>query len=380
MTDEFEFVLEQIADESRAIRSINLTHLSDLGRARAAELHHSLVGLSAARRRDLVSAMAEQAESNIHLNFHAILRLSLADEDAELRRLAIEGLWEDERSSLVAPLAKILVSDPAPEVRAAAAISLGRFVLLGVLGEIDAAPAAQAIQALQDAWDRATEPPEVRRRALEGLAYTNESTVRSLINLAYYDDDQLMRQSAVFAMGRTADRGWGRFILAELAGYEPALRFEAAIAAGELGLKPAVTPLIRMLDDSDSNVREAAAVALGKIGGSTARRALEAVAQSSDERLAEAAEEALAELMFNRENLAGSLMEYDQADLEGAASPAGREGDSLRFDDEEDDLAIEDEEDDLFIDDGLGEDDESDFDEVYLEDAEWDDEDLAVEG
>ena len=213
MTVEFEFALEQIADESRAIRSINLTHLSDLGRARAAELHHSLMDLSAARRLELVAVMVEQAESNIHLNFHAFLRLCLADAEAELRRLAIEGLWEDEHSSLVAPLANMLAGDPSPDVRAAAAISLGRFVLSGVLGEIDPAPAAWAIQALQDAWDRASEPLEVRRRALEGLAYTNEPAVRSLINLAYYDDDQLMRQSAVFAMGRTADRRWARLIM-----------------------------------------------------------------------------------------------------------------------------------------------------------------------
>jgi len=368
MTDEFEFALEQIADESRAIRSINLIHLSDLGRARAVELHHSLLGLSLSRQLELLGAMVEQAESNIHLNFHAILRLCMADADAELRRLAIEGLWEDERPSLVAPLIRILVSDPALEVRAAAATSLGRFVLLGVLGEIDPAPAAQAIQALRDTWDRATGPTEVRRRALESLAYTNEPEVRSLISLAYYDDDQLMRQSAVFAMGRTADRGWARFILTELAEHEPALRFEAAIAAGELALKPAVKPLIRMLDDPDGNVREAAAVALGKIGGPGARRALEEVLQGSDERLVEAAQEALAELMFNSEQLEDSLMDDGQLDFEGVASRSGQDDDEV---------------DDLFMDDGSGEDDELDLDEEYPEDeddAAWDDEDLAVEG
>ena len=45
-----------------------------------------------------------------------------------------------------------------------------------------------------------------------------------------------MRQSALFAMGRTADSRWAKVVLSELESHEPAMRFEAAQAAGEMGL------------------------------------------------------------------------------------------------------------------------------------------------
>ena len=80
--------------------------------------------------------MVEQAETHVDLNFHAALRTLLADADAQVRRLAIEGLWEDEKPSLIPPLTRLLSMDAAAEVRAAAATSLGRYVYLGEIDEI----------------------------------------------------------------------------------------------------------------------------------------------------------------------------------------------------------------------------------------------------
>ena len=257
--------------------------------------------------------MIEQAEANIHLNFHAALRACLTDGDPHIRLLAVEGLWEDERVSLVRPLIDLLAHDPAAEVRAAAATSLGRFVLLGVLGDIAEEPAREAEDALAAAWQRAGEPVAVRRRALEGLSYTDTPDVHRLIGNAYYDDDALMRQSAVFAMGRSADPRWNKIVLSELNGRDAAMRFEAAEAAGEMALRAAVQPLIRRLDDPDRDVREAAALALGKIGGPTARRVLENLLEGEDERLAEAAEEALEELNFSSNALDDVLLDYSDS-------------------------------------------------------------------
>ncbi len=258
MTQEFASVLTQLADESRPVRSIELFPLSDVGRERLPHFAGAWSGLSAARRLELIRELVEQAEANIHFNFHAILRLLLTDVDAEVRRLAIEGLWEDEKPSLVAPLILRLREDESVEVRASAAISLGRYVWLGVLEEIGPEPASAAESALHDAWFREGEVNAVRRRALEALASGTLPDLNELILNAYYDEDELMRQSALFAMGRTADGRWSKVVLGELDSYEPAMRFEAAQAAGELGLRPAVQPLIRHLDDPDESVREAA--------------------------------------------------------------------------------------------------------------------------
>ena len=266
--------LALLADEDRPVRTIDLADISDLSRNQVAEFHAAWHDLSPSRRLELITVMVEQAETNIHLIFHAALRACLTDGDAQVRRLAIEGLWEDERVSLVPTLAGLLTNDPSDDVRSTAATALGRFVLMGVLGDIAEEPARQAEDALHLAWERSGEPVSVRRRVLESLAPTDTADVHVLIGDAYYSDNELMRQSAIFAMGRSANPRWNKIVLAELNSREPAIRFEAAEAAGEMAIRAAVQPLIQRLDDPDKDVREAAALALGKIGGPAARRAL----------------------------------------------------------------------------------------------------------
>jgi len=96
-------------------------------------------------------------------------------------------------------------------------------------------------------------------------------------------------------------------VLEELQSHEPAMRFEAAQAAGEMGLKAAVQHLIQCIDDTDASVRQAAVSALGKIGGPAAKRALQALLQFDDEVLVQAAEDALDELNFGSGAEADSL-------------------------------------------------------------------------
>jgi len=222
------------------------------------------------------------------------------------------------------------------------------------------------------AWYRAGEPVEVRRRALESLAYSSMPELPTLIQNAYFDDDELMRQSALFAMGRSADRRWARLVLAELGSPEPAMRFEAALAAGEMALREAVQTLIRRLDDPDAGVRDAAITPLGKIVGPAAKRALQALAKGSDEVLAQAAEDALDELNFGGESLDDVLGDT------GRGEPSDDEeddaddlvDDELDGDDEFSDL----EDDQLGESDFFNEDDDGlDFDD---DEADWDDDDL----
>ena len=80
--------------------------------------------------------MVQVAEADVRADFNAVFRFCLGDEDEVVRALAIEGLWEDVDTCLIGPLLRLLVNDPAVSVRAAAAISLGRYVLRGELGEL----------------------------------------------------------------------------------------------------------------------------------------------------------------------------------------------------------------------------------------------------
>ena len=378
MSNKLTSCLTLLADESRPVRTIDLADISDLSRAQVAEFHDAWRDLSPSRRLELITAMVEQAETNIHLIFHAALRACLTDGEAQVRRLAIEGLWEDERTSLVPPLTDLLAHDPSDDVRSTAATALGRFVLLGVLGDIAEGPAGQAEAGLRAAWERSGEPVSVRRRVLESLSYTDTAELHALIGDAYYSDNELMRQSAIFAMGRSANPRWNKIVLSELNGREAAIRFEAAEAAGEMALRAAVQPLIQRLDDTDMDVREAAALALGKIGGPVARRALETLVAGDDERLAEAAAEGLEELMFNSTHLDDALDDSDGPASSRSRAVRGRADEDLIFDDDDDDFGdanedIDDFEDDDDAYDGDDWDDDTDsFDDPDEEDDSFD--------
>ena len=91
MADELTSLLELLADVSRPVRSIDLTPISDLSRDEVGQFVAAWRGLLPPRRLDLVAVMVEQAEANIHLNFHAALRSCLADGDAQVRKLADRG-------------------------------------------------------------------------------------------------------------------------------------------------------------------------------------------------------------------------------------------------------------------------------------------------
>jgi HEAT repeat protein len=380
MAENLDILLEKLSDETRPVRSLDLAELSDLSRAAVGQVRLMWAMLGEERRVELISAMVEQAETNIHLNFHALLRIFLDDPDSRVRRAAIEGLWEDEKTNLIAPLAAILQADPAADVRAAAATSLGRYILLGVLGEIAEHHAQQVETELTDAWFRSGELVEVRRRALEGLAYLNTPAINESIQNAYFDENELMRQSALFAMGRSADRRWARVVLDELSSQEPPMRFEAAVAAGEMGLREAVQPLSRRLNDADSTVREAATSSLGKIGGPAAKRALENLLGGSDEALAQAAEDALDELSFNADHLDSTMLEVKAQDGRAPASARAASSDAEDAEEDasedEDDASDDASEDEDGID--LWDDDASDDDESFddYDDESSDDEDL----
>jgi HEAT repeat protein len=393
MSEELDFVLQRLGDEDRPVRNISLAPLSGLTRDQMSLFRSVWVDLKAERRFEVIAELVEQAEANVHLNFCTVLRNCLHDADARVRKLAVEGLWEDCKPDLVSPLVSLLEGDPSTEVRAAAAISLGRFVLMGELGEISESAGSQAAAALRAAWFRPQEVNEVRRRALEGMAYTDEPDVQEFIRNAYYDEDEQMRQSAVFAMGSSGDRRWSKSVLTELGSPDAAMRFEAASAAGELALSGAVRPLVRLLDDPDSSVREAAALALGQIGGPQARRALQAVAAGEDERLAQAAEDALQELSFNSETADQPLLDFsdalapkagaalDDADDDEAGGEEAVDGSGL-FRAYADGFAVDE---DSLLDEGFdgedlyGDDDDGDGDEDDLDDGgeheNWDDDD-----
>ncbi len=312
MLVDFEELLRQIGDDQKALSMGNLYALSRMSGNELQLFQEAWPLISNKRRRQIIQALVEIAEFSVETNFNLVFRFCLHDEDEYVRTQAIEGLWEDEDTALIGPLIRLLKDDPAALVRAAAATSLGRFVLSGELEDIEATLALAVQDALFTTIHAYHENPEVRRRAVESIAYSSAAEVDDIIEAAYYDDEEKMRVSAIFAMGRSANPRWRALILEELDNLDPEIRYEAARACGELENVEAIPSLAHLTQDPDREIQEAAIWALGNIGGEEARRILQTIVEESwDEALCEAAEEALEELNFLSDSFETSLYEPD---------------------------------------------------------------------
>ena len=64
----------------------------------------------------------------MEMNFDAVFFVGLADNDPEVRRDSIRGLWEHDSRKLTDTLLALLADDADAGVRADAALALGRFI------------------------------------------------------------------------------------------------------------------------------------------------------------------------------------------------------------------------------------------------------------
>jgi hypothetical protein len=314
MTESFKETFEKIATDVE-LHTSHLYILSKLDQENL-ELFQSIwPTIPTQRRRDIMRELVEICEVNFEVCFDPVFFLGMADEDADVRTSAINGLWENETTALIGPLVHLLRTDPAVPVRATAAIALGKFVYLSELEEIDQAQALLAEEALLEAIHQAQEDVEVRRRAIEAIAYSGEAGVVDIIENAYYDENEKMQVSAIFAMGRNADERWRPRVIVELDNPNSEIRFEAARACGELEVQEAVPKLINLVEeDPDLEVQEMALWAMGRIGGQLAREALELCLDNENEVLALAAEDALDEL--NLFDGSFDLFDFDEDDFD----------------------------------------------------------------
>jgi len=326
----FDDVLRALQNEAEPVSGSALFSLSDLGARETTALERLWPDLPIGRRRALIDDLAELAEANFEVEFFAVFRIAMDDDDPEVRRNAITALWESEDAKLIAPLLDRLAHDPDADVRAASASALGRFVYMGEVDEIPTTQLQRVEAALLSAF-AGTGPAEVRRRALEALAFSSRADIPALIQSAYESPDPQFRVSALFAMGRSADERWAETVLNELQSTDNELRFEAARSAGELELDGAVGPLRKLLIDPDLQIREAAIWSLGQIGGNEARLALEALltrTRDHDER--DFIEEALENAAFHDDITDFALFEMDEIpDLKPELDPKRKLDDRL---------------------------------------------------
>ena len=277
--------------------------LSDLGPGDAARFHDALAGLDPPARFALLNALVERERAGRLLDFSALYRTALRDDDPGVRALVVAGLATCEDAALIPVLLDAARSDADETVRAEACIALGPFALRAELGRLRPAPATAVIDGLRGVAEDASEDPAVRAAAVAGLGAVSESWVEDLIYDAYESADPAMRVGALQAMGRTADDYWLPTLINAMDSADSDERYSAARGAGEIASEDAVIPLAALLADDALDVVEAAAAALGEIGGPAAVEQLEEYGSHPDPAVRAAIEAGLQTAAFTDDPL-----------------------------------------------------------------------------
>ena len=295
--------LEELSDEGNPLRHSELLQLSSLLPEELEDFKGAWASLSPARKCETLSLLVELSEENLELDFSAVFRACLADDEDQVRETAARGLWECDDRIVLRPLIALLVNDPSDPVRAAAAMSLGKFAERAQDGKLLPRDAENVRHALLSTVGDELADLETKRRAIEAVASFDSAEVAEIIQDAYDSDDDRLKQSAIYAMGRTSDSQWLPVVLAGVRNDDAAIRYEAATALGHLGDEATVPHLMGLVTDEDTQVQLSAIHALGSIGGPMAKRALVQSLQLGDESIEEAAQAALNNVEFDDDPL-----------------------------------------------------------------------------
>ncbi len=297
---DFNQVLTALLDNSRPFPARFLHAFSDISDEDLNSLKNLWPRVETGRRTTLLADLETLQEADTLLNFDDFSRFALSDENEGVRANAIRLLWESEDSHLVPVLIHMLQHDPSDSVRTVAATTLGKFVYLGELDEIPRNLLAEIEDILLTSL-KSSASKEIQRKALESLGYSGRGEVKEFIQKAFEEKDSRWISSALFAMGRSADRCWEQQVSEMIDHHDDEIRAEAVRAAGELELISLRNDLIQKATDDDEiwDVRMAAIWSLSQLGGEDARETLEDLLEKvEDDEEADILEEALDNLSF----------------------------------------------------------------------------------
>lgn len=310
----FKTITQALLDESQPFPPRFLHRFTDLQPGDFGALKKTWPKISQRRRQALLEDLEALGEADDLLCFEEIGQLALTDPDPLVRLPAVRMLSVYENIVLLPIFLEMVEKDADEGVRAASATALAPFVYLG---EVELLPPSTA-RKLEDRLlgvVSSADTPLVRRRALEALGYSSREELIPLIEHAFTSKEPDWQTSALFAMGRSANEHWHPKVQASLDHLLPAVRAEAASAAGELEMHAAVSHLLELLDDSDSDVRMAAVWALSQIGGEGVGEALEKLLESSDdEDEIDLLDNALQNLAFTKGSDGFTLVDFTNPD------------------------------------------------------------------
>jgi HEAT repeat protein len=227
-------------------------------------------------------------------------------------------LPESEDPKVVGKIVNIFLADSDSAPRLAALNLLGEFLLLGEYEKIGGSIERQIEDALISVI-RGENSADLRRHALEILAFSSREEIPALIESAYERADPAWVASALRAMGHSQDERWNADVLDKLFDEEPQVKTAAIKAAGALAIQESVPMLIQTLDDEEEENETAIAAiwSLSQIGGDEARAYLVSLAdQTEDEELSEYLDDALENLDFMEDLNQFDFFTFDEDELD----------------------------------------------------------------
>ncbi len=370
----FTKLIDALLDESTPFSPKYLHRLSDLDPVDKALLEDIWSKVSVRRRNALLEDMEEIHMADDLLCFDEVGRVALKDSEPGVRMRAIQILREYELVDLLATFVEMSEHDPDVDVRAASAAALATYIYMGEVEDISPKK-LQQVEACLLRLISSQDAMIVRRRALEALGFSSRNEVVGLIEKVYASSDMDWLVSALFAMGRSANSRWKPQVVSMLTHENPSVRAEAASAAGELEIKTAVPQLLKLLRDSDIDVRMTSIWSLSQIGGAGVRSALESLLESTDDdEEADQIENALENLDFTEEMNDLALLDIPEDGDD--PSDSFDEGEDEEVDADEFNLLISKDDKDGYEPDDSSEDDQAEevdddgFDELISEDDE----------
>ena len=346
-SDSIQDLINALMDLEHQFPSRLLYQFSDLSTSEQNTLANCWSKVPLQRRQTFLQDLVSLAENDPVLMYEAVARIALDDEDTDVCISAIDLLFDSEDRHLIPIYLRLLADQTRSEaLRAAVANALGPYVYMGEVEKIRAEVLHEIEETLLRAYNEDVSEL-VRRRALEALGYSSREEIPAMLRKAAAMRDDLWLESAMFAMGRSADEQWEARVLENLEHENLAVRIQAVHAAGELALKKARRNLLRAIDlVDDDELRHEIIWALAQIGGEGVERKLDALlAAAEDDEESAFLEEAMEMLNFTE---GGDEMElisvpWDQEEAEELEED-GEEDDD--FDEDEDEFSFDEDFDD----------------------------------
>ena len=306
--------INALIDETKPFPPALLYTFSDLNADDIRILKAAWPSLPLMRRRTLLEDLIDMAERDNLMMFEEVGKVALEDDDADVLVSAIDLLFQAEDSRLIPTFLRLLQNASLNErVRAAAANALGPYVYLGEVEKIRPELLQNIVEVLLNIYANDLSDL-VPRRVLESLGYSSHAAVPELLRAAYFRPEVAWQESAMFAMGKSADDQWQSFVLANLEHENFKVRLQAIHAAGELTLYAARQTLLRMLNQEYKNeeLRHELVWALSQIGGEGIEAAFyRLMDRIDDEEELTLIEDALDELNFTNDKSIFELMDID---------------------------------------------------------------------